>query len=360
MWTSKSKSFAARFGISVPIIQAPMAGGPTTPELVASVTNGGGLGSFGAGYQTPEAIRGGIISARGLGAMRMNVNVFSSPGDTCYQLPSEDAKKKLIEIAAGLGVKNLDLTPHVSDILADQVGVLVQERVPIVSTTFGLLPDVLFQSLKAEGTLLIATATCIREAIAVERAGYDAVVAQGAEAGGHRGSFLTPDDPPLIGSMALIPQVVDAVSIPVIASGGIMDGRGVAAALLLGASAVQMGTAFLTTIESGADKVWVESIMNASDTQTTVTKTFSGKCARGLLNRFTTMMAPYEDQVGHYPLQNQITTPIRLEAKRRGNSDFMSLWCGQGVRLCRRTSAIDLIRRVVEETSDSLREAARG
>jgi len=195
---------------------------------------------------------------------------------------------------------------------------------------------------------MVCTATNVDEAIALERAGVDAVVTQGSEAGGHRGTFATDFSAGLVGNIALIPQVVDAVRIPVIASGGIMDGRGIVAAIVLGAAAVQMGTAFLTCAEAGIPEAYKEAILRGREDQTRITRAFSGRPARGIVNRF---MSEIESNGGGelippFPVQNALTRPLRAAAARQGRAEFLSLWSGQGVRLARRQSASALMERL--------------
>jgi nitronate monooxygenase len=200
--------------------------------------------------------------------------------------------------------------------------------------------------------VVMGTATTVAEAVALERAGVDAVVAQGAEAGGHRGTFVGPAETSLIGTMALVPQVVDAVTVPVVASGGIMDGRGIAAALALGASAVQMGTAFLTCEEAGVPPAYKEALLAADETDTALTRAFSGRMARGVRNRFLTEMADHDPLP--FPIQNALTRPMRAAAAAAGEADYLSLWAGQGVPMARQQSAADLMARLVRGTDAAI------
>jgi nitronate monooxygenase len=192
--------------------------------------------------------------------------------------------------------------------------------------------------------------------VTLEKAGVDAVIAQGGEAGGHRGTFAAEFQAAMIGTMALVPQVVDAVGVPVIASGGIMDGRGVAAALALGASAVQMGTAFLTCAEAGIPEAYKQAILMAHEHQTRVTRAFSGRPARGIVNRFMQEVerAGAPEGVLPYPFQNRLTRPLRNAAARQNRAEFLSLWAGQGVRLARRQPAADLVARLASETASTI------
>ena len=288
MWLKRDRDLCDRLGIDIPIIQAPMGGGPSTPELVAAVSEAGGLGSIAAGYLTPDALRDTIRRVKTLTARPFSVNLFAPPAGNEARQPGPGAQARLTEIAGELGLGPLDFAPDVPDYVAAHVTVILEERVPIVSVTFGLLDQELTDRMRANGTFLMATATSVAEASAAEEAEYDAVIAQGSEAGAHRGSFLHPEKTPLVGLMALVPQIADHVRILVIASGGIMDGRGIAAALLLGASAVQMGTAFLATDKSGADERWKQALSASEDTSTTITRSFSGKPARGIPTALST------------------------------------------------------------------------
>jgi nitronate monooxygenase len=353
MWSSPSKQFCDTFGINIPIIQAPMAGGPSTPELVAAVSEAGGLGSIATGYMKPDVLIDAIESTKHKTNKPFSANLFVPPTSIDNFKTGTGAKKELEAIASDLGLHDLDFNvePNVSiELLLD---VLIKEHVRIVSFTFGVLPPETVIHLKINGIKLIGTATCVEEGRILETAGCDAIVAQGFEAGGHRGSFLE-GDPPRVGLMALVPQLVDAVDIPVIASGGIMDGRGIAAALLLGASAVQMGTAFLTTTESGGSPLWRKRIRESDDTSTVLTKTFSGKHARGIRNQFIQRMTPYENELSDYPVQNSITGAIRKTASAQADSEYMSLWAGQGAAMSRDISAGELMEALMKETDDAL------
>jgi nitronate monooxygenase len=206
---------------------------------------------------------------------------------------------------------------------------------------------------------VMGTATTVEEAVALEQAGVDAIVTQGSEAGGHRGTFAGAFEAGLVGTMALVPQVVDAVRVPVIASGGIMDGRGIAAALALGASAVQMGTAFLTCHEAGIPDAYKEAILGAHEDGTRLTRAFSGRPARGIVNRFMTEIDRTPEAILPFPLQNTLTRPLRSAAARQGRAEFLSLWAGQAVRLARRQSAADLVARLAKETEEAIGRLTR-
>jgi nitronate monooxygenase len=353
MWTEQSKSFCSTFGIAAPIIQAPMAGGPSTPELVAAVSEAGGLGSIATGYMKPDALTKTIATVKSATAKPFSANLFVPPPTIDNYDTGDAAKTELEAIASDLGVTHLDFDAQPDVAIDSLVDILIDEKVPIVSFTFGILPPETMDQFKSIGTKLIGTATCVEEGIQLQTAGCDAIVAQGFEAGGHRGSFLE-GELPRVGLMALVPQLVDAVGIPVIASGAIMDGRGIAAALILGASAVQMGTAFLTCTESGANDSWKQHVGLSQDSSTVVTKTFSGKHARGIRNKFIDRMTPHEHALSDYPVQNANTGAIRAAAKEKNDPEYQSLWAGQGAPLSRTVGARELLQTLAQETNTAL------
>jgi len=240
---------------------------------------------------------------------------------------------------------------------AEQVAAALETGASVFSFTFGILPAEAIAAIKAKGMFLMGTATTVAEAVELEKAGVNAVVTQGSEGGGHRGTFSGDFSAAMIGTMALVPQVADAVRVPVIASGGIMDGRGIAAALALGASAAQLGTAFLTCKESGVSEAYKQAIISAREDQTRVTRAFSGRPARGIVNRFMAQMEATEEEaqkIPPFPVQNALTRPLRSAAGKQGRAEFLSLWAGQGVRLARRQAAGDLIARLVQETEQAV------
>jgi nitronate monooxygenase len=243
----------------------------------------------------------------------------------------------------------------------EQLAAALDSGAAVFSFTFGLLPASAVTAIKGRGMFLIGTATTVAEAVALEQAGVDAIVTQGSEAGGHRGTFAAPFDMGMVGTLALVPQVVDAVTVPVIASGGIMDGRGIAAALALGASAVQMGTAFLTCDEAGVPDAYKEAILRTCEHETRLTRAFSGRPARGIINRFMTEVdrADATEAILPFPLQNALTRPLRNAAAQQGRADYLSLWAGQGMRLARRQPAAALIARLAHETESVVHRLAR-
>jgi nitronate monooxygenase len=339
-----------RLGVEHPILQAPMAGGITTPELVAAVSEAGGLGSLGGGYLAPEALRAAIRAVRALTARPFGVNLFVP--EPARAAPSEDeverAAAALEPFRAEVGLSGRP-APSPPPPFEAQLRIVLDEAVPAFSFTFGALPAAEVAALAGRGACVMGTATTAREARLLEAAGVHAVIAQGAEAGGHRGTFDGPPERALAGTLALVPLVVDAVSVPVVAAGGIMDGRGIAAALCLGASGVQMGTAFVACPESGAQRPYREAILSRAGEgdATVLTRAFSGRLARGLANRFTEGMAAAP--VLPYPFQNALTVELRQAAARAGRPDLLSLWAGQAHPLARALPAGALVRTLVAE-----------
>jgi nitronate monooxygenase len=345
-----------RLALDHPIIQAPLAGGGDTPELVSAVSEAGALGFIGATYLTPAQIREAAEIVRARTSRPFGINLFAPipEPETVHQ--PQLAVDRVAPYYAELGLPAPTLPTVVSLPFDEQLAVALESGASVFSFTFGVLPADAIIAIKARGMFLMGTATTVEEAVVLERAGVDAVIAQGSEAGGHRGTFIGAIEDGMVGTMALVPQVADAVGIPVIASGGIMDGRGIAAALALGAGAVQMGTAFLTCNEAGVPDAYKERIMQAGEHETRLTKAFSGRLARGIVNRFMTEV----DQPGAsspilpFPLQNALTRPLRNAAAKHGRSEYLSLWAGQGTRMARRQPADQLIARLAQETNATL------
>lgn len=341
--------FRDRFGMTIPVVLAPMGGGPSTPELVAAVSNAGGLGSLAAAYSNAERIQQDIATIRKLTTRPFAVNLFSPQA----QLPLNDGVDSVADFLRPyherLGLKAPELPQKPIEDFDEQVDAVAKAAPPIASFTFGLLPAKASERLKSQGTYLMGTATTIDEARQLERAGVDAVIAQGSEAGAHRGTFAVPAEEALIGTVALVPQVVDAVRVPVIASGGIMDGRGLVAALALGASAVQMGTAFLACKEAGTSAGYREALLRGREDTTTLTRAFSGRMARGLSNEFIKRWNTSGLQHLPYPWQNAFTQPMRRAATAAKQAGLLSLWAGQGLGMLRETTAEQLIKELQEE-----------
>ncbi|AMP90155.1 NAD(P)H-dependent flavin oxidoreductase [Legionella pneumophila] len=338
-----------KLGFQFPIIQAPMAGGATTPELVAAVSNSGGLGSLGAGYMKPNEIKQVIRKIRQLTNKPFAVNLFIPEA---HHATREQIQKACDDINLCCTELNIEISPvsrPYSQSFVDQMQILIEEKIPVFSYAFGILEPMWIKHLKKNGTFLIGTATTIHEAIILEESGIDAIVAQGSEAGGHRGTFIGNAEDALIQLSDLIPQIIDKIKIPVIAAGGIMDGKGIMSAMNAGASGVQMGTAFLSCFEAGISHQYKQSLLSQQQDNTVLTRAFSGKLARGIRNKFITCMDNRKINILDYPIQNALTQVMRQKAKENDNIDFMSLWAGQSAQLCRHMSAGDLINTLVIE-----------
>jgi nitronate monooxygenase len=346
-----------RLGLGHPVIQAPLAGGGDTPDLVVAVCEAGALGFIGASYLTPAQIVETASAVRTRTARPFGINLFAPIGPAAEAPPDPGSMlRRLAPFFAEVGLPPPEAPAVKIDSFDEQLAVALESGASVFSFTFGILPTDAVEAIKARGMFLMGTATTVEEAVVLERKGVDAVVTQGSEAGGHRGSFVSSFEAGLVGTIALVPQVVDAVTVPVIASGGIMDGRGIAAALALGASAVQMGTAFLTCHEAGIPDVYKQAILTAQEDQTRLTRAFSGRLARGIENRFMKELAP--EAILPFPLQNALTRPLRSAAAKQGRPEFLSLWAGQGVRLGRRQSARELVARLVYETEEAVKRIA--
>jgi nitronate monooxygenase len=336
-------------GCEHPIIQAPMAGGGDTPRLLAAVGNAGGIGFIGAAYLAPARIAETAAAVRALTSRPFGINLFAP----LPQPPAQDIDAMLARLAPyhaelGLPPPGVDAAPAYD--FDGQLRAALDSGAAAFSFTFGLLPARATEAIKARGLRLIGTATTVAEAVALRDAGVDAIIAQGSEAGGHRGTFLGAFADAQVGTLALVPQIVDAVDVPVIASGGIMDGRGIAAALALGAVAVQLGTAFLTCDEAGVADAYKNAILHAGDHATRVTRAFSGRPARGIVNRFMREIDDSGVAIPPFPIQNALTRPLRLAAAQQGRAEYLSLWAGQAAHLARRQPAATLVARLVDET----------
>jgi nitronate monooxygenase len=345
------------FQIRYPIFLAGMAGVPGV-RLAAAVSNAGGLGSIGAAYMDPGSIREAIREMRQLTRGPFGVNLFSTSfADENTRI--KEVQYELNHIRDELGIARASgegvSTPNKFD---EQFEVLLEEQVPVISTAFGLLPQDLIQRAKSRGIRIVTMVTTVNEAMLAEQAGCDAIVAQGSEAGGHRGTFDIAELPmgANVGLFALVPQIVDRVRIPVIAAGGIMDGRGLVAALVLGAQGVQMGTRFLTSFESGAHEAYKDALLKSTEESTAITKAFSGRPARGIVNRFVKHWDASGLEPLPFPTQNTVTRDIRDAASRQNHAEYMSLWAGQGTRmLTDRQKAEEIIAEIMRQANDILK-----
>jgi nitronate monooxygenase len=315
-------------GVEHPIIQAPMAGGATTPALVSAVCNAGALGFIGAAYLAPEQILEQARAVRELTQRPFGINLFVPVPPAPPPASVKPALDVLAPYHAELGLPEPGVPTRPMQDFEAQLAAAVESGASVFSFTFGLLPESAMSAVRSRGMLVLGTATTVDEATALER--FEAA---------------------LIGTMALVPQVVDAVGVPVVASGGIMDGRGIAAALALGAGAVQMGTAFLLADECGIPESYKSAIASARETDTRVTRAFSGRAARGIANRLMDEVEARGPAANlGYPVQNALTRPLRTEAAKRNRPELLSLWAGQGLRLARRAPAATIVRQLVAET----------
>ena len=338
------------FGIDLPIIQAPMAGA-TTVEMVIAVSEAGGLGSLPSALYTAVELRRALEAVRAGTNRPVNLNFFCHP-----PLPDDPERQaawrsRLAPYYAEAGLPPDTPIPASSRAPFDEESCRIVEdyRPEVVSFHFGLPPAPLLERVKRSGAKVISSATTVPEARWLEQRGVDAVIAMGTEAGGHRGSFLTEDLAAQLGTVALVPQVVDAVGVPVIAAGGIAEPRAVAAVLALGASAVQVGTAFLFTPEAGISAVH-RSALSSPARATAITNLFTGRPARGIVNRLMRELGPLSDAVPGFPHVANALIPLRRAAEAAGRDDFSPLWAGQAFPLGRPMSAAALTRSLANAT----------
>jgi nitronate monooxygenase len=341
------REFLKLLDIEHPIIQGPLGGGPSTPELVAAVSNAGGLGSLGAAYLTPDQITDAIRRIRSLTSNPFSVNLFAGAWNSNPTFDAGPMLELLTGIHERLGIPTPAAPKPAPDPFPAQLEAVLDARPPIFSFTFGIPDRDAVSRLKSRGILIVGTATTVHEARSLEQAGVDAIAAQGAEAGAHRGTFLGSFESSMIPTLDLVRATVDAVSLPVIATGGLMDGRDILAALDAGASAAQLGTAFLPCPESGASDVYKRAILAAKQDTTVVTRAFSGRPARGLKNAFIASFDGQPNLILPYPFQNSLTRHMRTAAAQQGLADYLSLWAGQGVARACAMPAGDLVARLL-------------
>jgi nitronate monooxygenase len=353
MWNDTA--VARRLGIRYPIVQGPFGGGLSSPRLVAAVSNAGGLGSFGAQGMPAERIREVVHEIRSLTALPFAVNLWVSTEDAGALATTRNAYEAAVAALAPF-FSELHVPPPACPRRGwpgfdEQVSALLDARPPAFSFVFGVPSMAVVEECRRRSIVTIGTATTVDEAVALEESGVDIVVASGSEAGGHRPSFLRPPETSLTGLFSLVPEVCEAVDIPVIAAGGIADGRGIAAAFALGAEGVQIGTAFLACEESNAPPAHREALFGSRAVQTVLTRAFSGRLARGLRNPLADALEQRPESLLPYPLQGQLVGALREEAIRRGRTDLISLWSGQSRSLLRHRRATELFAHLVEGTS---------
>ncbi|MGW3286797.1 nitronate monooxygenase [Streptomyces sp. NPDC001002] len=337
-----------------PIVQAPMAGGVSVPRLAAAVSEAGGLGFLAAGYKTADGMYQEIKQIRGLTNRPFGVNLFMPQPDNADPGAVEIYAHQLAGEAAWYETELGDPDSGRDDAYDSKLAVLLDNPVPVVSFHFGIPGRDVLDSLRRAGTFTVVTVTTPEEALAVERAGADAVIAQGVEAGGHQGTHrdIPENDGSGIGVLSLVAQVRETVTLPILAAGGIMRGGQIASVLAAGASAAQLGTAFLATAESGAAAVHKQALTNPLFARTQLTRAFSGRPARGLVNRFMREHGPYAPAA--YPEVHHLTSPLRKAAAKAGDAQGMALWAGQGHRMARELPAGQLVEVLAAELDSAL------
>jgi nitronate monooxygenase len=352
-WTENR--LTSRLGLRYPIIQGPL-GGLSSQRLAAAVSNYGGLGSFGAHGLKPEAIRKVIREIKDLTPKPFAMNLWVSMEDEGVLTSTEEQFHRSLSTLAK-HIESVEGTkpsyqPYKPIRFEDQVQVLLDEGISVFSFIYGIPSKHILDEFRRKGVVLIGTATTVDEAIALEQAGVDVIAASGFEAGGHRGSFLQSSEDSLTGMMALVPQVVDAVKLPVVAAGGIGDARGIVAAFALGAEGVQMGTAFLACEESGANAHHRKALLSGQAKQTALTRGFTGRLARGIKNRLLDELNQKDTEILPYPLQRAVVRHLSIPAEKAGRPDLLPLWAGQSANLSRCTDVRALLDTLVSEVSE--------
>lgn len=348
-------SIATLFGVELPIIQAPMAGVQGS-ALAIAVCKAGGLGSLPCAMLSLDGLRAEVRAIQAQTSKPFNVNFF------CHAQPAPDAardaawRSALAPYFAEYGIEpssgpssggRAPFSEEVAEVLAEL-------KPPVVSFHFGLPSEALVARVRGWGAKVISSATTVDEARWLEARGVDAIIAQGAEAGGHRGMFLSEDLSTQLGTLSLVPQIVDAVRVPVIAAGGIADARGVAAAIKLGASGVQVGTAYLLCPEATTSALHRAALASDAARNTALTNVFTGRPARGIVNRAIRELGPMSTIAPAFPLAAAALTPLRTHAESHGKSEFSPLWSGQNASGCKAVPAAELTRELASTTDDTV------
>lgn len=348
-------AFIRRLGIDHPLLLAPMAGETAKPALAVAVSNAGALGALGGAYMAPQVLREAIRSIRAGTDRPFHINLFAPTQWSADPDRIAAYRRELGAVHETLGLGAPDLPNSYQESFEAQLAVVLEEAPAVFSVTFGMLQPDQVAALKSRNILCLGTATTVAEARALEALGVDGIIAQGAEAGGHRGSFLDSVDHSLVGTMALVPQIVSAVQLPVIAAGGIGDGRGIAAALCLGASAVALGTTFLLADEMALGAGYRALLQSEQAERTALTRAFSGRHARGIRNRFLDQLAGRDEVIPDFPVANAMSKAMRGAASKAGQTDYQSLWAGQAARLARPEPAAAIVTRLLAEARQALR-----
>jgi nitronate monooxygenase len=341
------RNFLLELGIEHPIILAPMAGSGGTPELVAAVSNAGALGSWGGAYSTSQQILDAAKQIRALTAKPFALNLFAGGYERGGPIDPAPMLSLVAHVHESLRLAPPTLPPNPQNPFEDQLAAVIEARPSVFSFTFGVPSADALARLRRAGIRTCGTATTVEEGKKLEGAGVESIVAQGEEAGAHRGSFLAPFDRSMVQMRELTRGLVKSVSIPVIASGGIMDGRDIAEVLAAGAVAAQLGTAFLLCPECGAPAPYKQALAAVQGDPTVITRAFSGRPARGLRNKFIDMASGVP--ILPFRQQNDLTRPMRNEAGKQGISDYISLWAGRGAARARQMPAGELVKTLVEE-----------
>ena len=333
--------------IDLPIVQAPMAGA-STPELVAATSNAGGLGSYGCSRLSPDQLLEAAGAIRALTNRSFNLNFFCHTAPDVTPAEEEGWRSRLGQYYAEFGVDAAGSRPPTrapfNEAICDAAAKLAPK---LVSFHFGMPAAGLVARLKSAGCLISSSATTVAEARRLVELGCDFVVAQGLEAGGHRGTFLSEDMGAQVATMALVPQVVDAVNVPVVAAGAITDARGAAAAFALGADAVQVGTAYLFCPEAKVNPFHRAALRSARDDGTALTNVYTGRPARGLTNRFAREVGPISREAPQFPIAANAVAPLTSAAEKCGVGDFTPMWAGQAAALGKERGAAEVTRGIV-------------
>lgn len=344
-------------GIELPIIQAPMAGANLSAMAIA-VAEAGGLGSLPCAMLSADQFRTEFATIRRHTSRPINVNFFCHQPPAAHPEREQAWKQRLAKYYLELGLDPQAPLPSASrrPFDAEACDLVVDLKPEVVSFHFGLPDQTLLSRVKASGAKILSSATTVDEALWLEQRGCDAIIAQGYEAGGHRGMFLGDDISTQAGTLALVPQMADAVKVPVIASGGIADARGIVAAFALGAAAVQLGTAYLLCPEATLSAVHRQALKNLKDNGTAITNVFSGRPARGIVNRLILEVGPMSPLAPQFPLASSAIAPLRKQSEAAGSQDFAQMWSGQAGGLCRELPAGELTRRLAAETLAELQK----
>jgi nitronate monooxygenase len=345
-----TNKFLKGLRLTHPVMQAPMGGGPSTPELIAAVCDTGGMGWLAGAYLTPEQIRDQARAVRAMTDRPFGINLFVGGwARNANRAQVASMMKLLKDMHAELGLAPPSVPGVPNDPFPGQLEAVLDAKPAAFSFTFGLprMEDV--DRLKAEGIAVLGTATTLREARILAESNVDAIVAQGEEAGAHRGTFAGTFEQSMVPTLDLVRAIHAEIDLPVVAAGGLMDGRDVARALEAGASATMHGTAFLATPESGASDAYKRAILSAEEDDTVVTRAFSGRPARGLRNSFVRAVEESESEIPPYPLQNVLTRPMRQAAAARGDASRLSLWAGRGVARTREAPAAEIVAMLLSE-----------